>query len=1117
MRGYIYYYALLGFLGCSQKLENNEAVFEQVDASEIGIDFRNNLSYTEDFNVYLYKSFYNGAGVGIGDINNDGFEDIFFCGNQVDNKLYLNQGDFTFRDITDRVDIASSGVWSNGVSIIDINGDGRLDIYVCKGGKPEGENRHNELFINLGTDREGIPQFQESAKAYGLDDLGLSVHAAFFDMDRDNDLDVYLLNNSIYPSEIVIEPKLDLRNTRDPGGGNKLYRNDGNKFTDISEQAGIYGSAIGFGLGVCIGDVNRDGWQDIYVANDFFEKDYLYINNQDGTFTESINETITESSQGAMGVDIADINNDGFPDIYVTEMLPKGDKRSKTKVLFDSWDMYSFKRSMGYHQQFPRNTLQLNTGYYDARNRTLFSEISRLSGTEATDWSWGVVLVDLDNDTHKEIYVTNGIFKDLIDLDYLTFHANSREMKSTFREKGSIITDLIELMPSVPVSNHLYTQTEDMVYNEVSKKWGTYQPGFSNGVAYSDLDNDGDLDIIVNNINMSPFIYRNNTSQISDNRYLSIALKGMGRNVHAVGAQVTLFADDMKLFQELLPFRGSMSTVTNRLHFGLGSMDKIDSIEIIWPDGFVQYEYDVGVNQVLEIEKTKDSVLTLSRKKEPSRSQLLSEVSEELGFAWAHVENEFNDFGRDILLPQMITNEGPKIAIGNANEDGVQDIYFCGAKGQPGALYLSDVHGGFTSSSFDIFNSHQDSEDTDAHFVDIDHDGDEDLLIAHGGYEFSGSSFGLANWIYVNNGRGEFHEKDVKILGNDLSVTSCLSVADYDNDGDKDVFVGNRVKALSYGIEGKSLLLENDGNGNFKNVTDRIATDFVNLGMVTDAEWYDYDHDGRKDLFICGDWMQIKVFKNEVSGFTDYSDSLGFLRTNGFWNTISFADPDRDGDFDLIAGNMGTNTILRTGNNNPVTLHTSDFNLDGNLDHIISVPEGNQSYPIAPWREITQQLPYLKEKYPTHNSYKEKTISELFSADQMTHARRREVYETASMVFWNQNGYFSGERLPRICQLAPIYSIVSFDMDDDDTNELFFGGNQSRSKPQLGSYMASYGSVIRFNGHGFDSVPPEESGFFVRGEIRDMQKIVVQNEVYLLVARNNNSVKVFTKKEDADK
>jgi hypothetical protein len=1100
-------------ISCNEEtFQNKSIVFESLNPIRAGIDFRNDLTYTEDFNIYLYKSFYNGSGVGLGDFNNDGLLDIFFSGNQVDNKCYLNKEDFKFKDITDISGLASPNVWSTGVSLVDINGDGWLDIYVCKAGKPGGENRHNELFINQGPrEIDGIPTFIESAKEYGINDIGLSMHASFFDMDKDGDLDMYLLNNSIYPSEIVLDSRSGLRDKRDIDGGNKLYRNDGDIFIDISEQAGIYGSAIGFGLGVSIGDINRDSWPDIYISNDFFEKDYLYLNNRDGTFKEVLEEVMPEISQGAMGVDIADMNNDGYPEIFVTEMMPKNDARIKTKVLFDSWDKYKLKENRGYHRQFPRNTFQLNNGKSKNGTNVSFSEISRMSGVDATDWSWGVLMADFNNNGNKEIFVTNGIYKDLTDQDYLNFYSNSEEIRKSFREKGTVIKDLIDLMPSVPLVNPMYSHSENLQYQDVSKKWGIDQTGFSTGSAYGDLDNDGDLDLIVNNINMPPFLYKNNSSNNVKNHYINLSLISDTKNRYCIGSQVTLWAGKQKYFQELFPIRGSMSSVDNRLHFGLNEINHIDSLEIIWPNSDRLKLFNIKADQFLLINKSNYESTIVKNKNSPTEIGLsiLTDITAQFKAKYLHIENDFVDFDRDKLLYHMISNEGPKLALGDVNKDGIEDFYIGGAKGHSGKLFLGDLSGQFIPLNTSVFETDKEAEDLDAVYEDIDNDGDLDLLVASGGYEFSDASLHLANRIYVNDGYGNF-AKSSEVFPEKLGSTSCIALNDFDNDGDKDIFIGGRVVPLSYGIPASSYLLKNNGKGGFEDVTNLIAPKLQNLGMVTDAAWLDFDNDGDKDLFICGEWMPITVFRNDGESFSEVTEELGLMNTNGFWNSIEIADLDNDGDMDIVAGNIGLNTKLKASKEKPVSMYINDFDGNGKIDHIITTFEEDKAYPLATKDEITRQMPYLLKRYLKHHDFKEKTVEDIFTPDQLENSLKLNVFETASKFFINENGYFTSKDLPLRAQLSAIYGILIKDIDKDGFKDFIVGGNQFKAKPKIGVYAGSYGTLLRsLKGNEFEDVNLDESGLFVQGEIRDIKAMTFGNKEIILVARNDDSLKFY--------
>ncbi|MCR9226274.1 MAG: VCBS repeat-containing protein [Flavobacteriaceae bacterium] len=1105
----------LSFVSCERQKSNlKPSQFTYLEASDIGIDFANNLQYTEDFNVYIFRAFYNGAGVGLGDFNNDGLLDVYFSGNQVDNSFYLNQGDFNFKDVTKKAGVSSSGVWSTGVSVIDINNDGWLDILVCKSGVSHGKNRHNELFINNGTLKDGgIPTFTESAEAYGIADVGFSIHAVFFDYDKDGDLDFYLSNNSLEPTSMVVDATAGLRDIRDPKGGNKLYRNDGvpkslggtgTGFTDVSEQAGIYASAIGFGLGVSIGDINRDGWPDIFVANDFFEKDYLYINQADGTFKESLESTLEEISLGSMGVDIVDMNNDGYPEIFVTEMLPEDETRLKSKTVFDDWDSYRLKVKNGYHRQFPRNVFQLNNG---VSNKSVhFSEISRFSGVEATDWSWGAFMADFDNNGKNEIFVTNGMVKDLQDHDFADYYFNPQKLREIYKKEGAVIKKLIDSMPSEPIPNYMYKNRGGLQFSNVSEEWGLGQNGFSTGAAYGDMDNDGDLDLIVSNNNMPPFIYRNETK---GGHFLNLNLIGPENNKGGIGSQVTLKVSGKRYFKELYPMRGSMSSVDPRLHFGLKDDSSIDTLQVRWSNGSVTTLNNIKPDQFLTVEYNLDKT-NAEVQLEETRLSMVEGVDDRFGLDYVHQENDFVDFDYDKLLLHMNSSEGPKIAVGDVNNNGLPDVFVGASKGFTGGLYQMQASGKFLRTNTAIFEESQGSEDTDAVFVDVDNDGDQDLIVASGGYEFSANSFALADRLYKNDGKGNFSKPIPITPANKLVSTSCLALSDYDKDGDMDIFLGGRYRPLSYGLPESGYILENDGKGNFKSVLGIKVSDLTDIGMITDASWFDIDRDGDDDLVLVGDWMSIKVFINTHGTLQDATDTWGFTNEKGFWNVLHKSDVDKDGDYDLIVGNLGTNTMLRASRDNPVSMYVNDFDGNSKIDHIITVGKNGKSYPVAQKKDITGQLTYLRKRYLKSEDYALQTVQDIFKEEQIENSLRLDVLSTASAIFWNENGHFEKQELPYEAQLGPVYAIETEDLDGDGNNEIILGGNLFKAKPQIGIYSGLQGVVLKYLGDKkFESISATNSGFFVRGEIRDIKRIELDGKKSLLVSRNNDTIKLF--------
>ena len=1090
---------------------NSSKLFSLLSSSTTGIIFSNEVKYSEELNAYTFRNFYNGGGVGIGDINNDGLPDIFFCGNLKSNKLYLNKGNFKFEDITNKAGLNSEGVWSTGVSFADVNGDGLLDIYVCKSGDLKSKDRSNSLYINNGNNT-----FTDSAKEYGLNNMGLSTHAEFFDYDHDGDLDCYLLNNS-FRSVGNYDLIKDQRKIPDTLGGNKLYRNDNNHFTDVTAKAGIYSSKIGFGLGVTIADVNKDGWQDIYVSNDFFEKDYLYINNKNGTFTESLENCIRELSMNSMGADIADINNDGYPDIYVTDMLPEAEARVKTKTNFENWDKYQSDLKNGYYHQFVRNVLQLNQGpANNAGNKPgeiNFSEIGRLAGVQATDWSWGALITDLNNDGYKDIFVANAIFKDLTDQDYIQYTANPDEVRKILKEeKGGGIKKLIDLMPSNPLSNYAYSNNGDLTFTNKAKEWGLDAPGFSNGSAYADLDNDGDLDLVVNNVNMPAFVYRNQSiQQHPENKFLKVILEGEGKNRFGIGTQVTVHYNNTIAYQEEMPMRGFESTVDSRLNFGLGKTTKIDSVVIQWNDGRQQTIKDATPNQTITVKQSNAAAIKQAPTKTPGT--IFKESADNYGIDFVHKENEFVDFDRDKLIFHMLSTEGPRMTKGDVNGDGLEDFYICGAKDQPGALYIQTAAGRFKRSNEKLLEQDKGSEDTDCLFFDADGDGDQDLFVCSGGNEFSANSTQLISRLYINDGKGNFIKSPQLLPSATIfESASCVTAADYDGDGDQDLFVGVRLKPFMYGYPCKGYVLQNNGKGIFTDVTEQVAPALKEAGMITDAKWFDYDKDGRPDLVVTGEYMPVRIFHNENGKqLKEVTAAAGLQNSNGWWNRLVIADINGDGYADIVAGNHGLNSRFKCSENKPVSMYVSDFDENGSVEQVITCYNGDKAYPMALRHDLVAELPYLKKKYLKYESYKEQTIDDIFTKDQLAKAIKLDAKEMhSSVIINNKNGTFTLKPLPAEAQFSTVSGLAVNDYDGDGKADILLGGNFYQSKPEVGIYDASYGLLLKGDGKGnFIAVHANRSGFFLKGAIRDMITIKSKKKTLVIVARNNDEPKIF--------
>lgn len=1067
-------------------------LFRLLSEKETGIEFRNDLTYTEKVNPYTFRNFYNGAGVALGDVNNDGLSDIFFAGNQTSNKLYLNEGNLKFKDVTDQAGLNSTGYWSTGVSMADINGDGLLDIYVCKSGPRGGEKRHNELFINLGNGK-----FIEKAKDFGLAEEGLSQHAVFFDYDKDGDLDMYLLSNS-GRSVGLFDLREGQREIRDPDGGNKLFRNDGEKFVDVSEVAGIYGSAIGYGLGVTVSDLNSDNWPDLYVSNDFFERDYLYLNNQNGTFSEVLPEIIPEISMGSMGADIADLDNDALPDIFVTEMLPNDLSRVKTKTPFEDWDKHQASAKAGYHHQFTRNTLQRHLGFRPGTSIPVFSEVGRLAGVEATDWSWGALIFDADNDGLKDIFVANGIVKDLTDFDFVDFYANNQEQVAAFRKDSILITKMIDAFPSVPQQNFLFKNKSEWQFENQAHTLGLDQLTFSTGSAYGDLDNDGDLDLVVNNLNERAFVYQNTTSESQKGNFLVLDL---GK---AFGAKAIAFAGNQTFFQEFQPVKGYMSSVDSKIHFGLGSIGQLDSLQIHWASGQVTTLAGVKVNQLLKLSPGPEAIaFTPSSKKD----SLMLDQSDYL-LPFQHKESDFIDFDRDRLRFWMVSNEGPKAAKADVNSDGLEDLLIPGAKGQASSLLLQSASGKFTEVQQSLFAIDSLAEDVVAHFFDANGDGHPDLIVGSGGIEFLDYSGIYADRLYLNDGRGKF-QKSIQVFA--PTPTSFILSSDIDGDGDADLIVGSRSVPFGYGIPSSLQIWQNDGKGTFIDVTQEVNPSFLQLGMLTAGAVADLDGDGKSELIVAGEWMAIRIFSFAGGKLLEKTADFGFADTRGLWNCLLVVDVNGDGKPDILAGNQGLNSRLRTSPDSQLRMVINDFDQNGALDHVLSKYENQKTIPLVLKPALLRQIPSLKKQLLTYESYQNKHLEDLFPQAVWANSLTLQADKLETSLWINEgNCVFKSQALPIEVQSAPVYSISSIP-GKSGLPYLIFGGNQSRIKPELGSQLGSYGWVLNpISTNHWEVLKPQESGFFVQREIRSMLPIQIENKPNLVVFRNNEKPIVFT-------
>ena len=1082
----IYSLLLFSFLVSCNETVNKEPQFELLTAKTTGINFSNDLVSTDVFNVYKYRNFYNGGGVAIGDINNDGLQDIYLTSNLNENKLYLNKGNFTFTDITITANVGGSKAWSTGVSMVDINADGFLDIYVCNSGDVEGDNKQNELFIN---NTDGT--FTEKAVEYGLADLGYSTHASFFDYDKDGDLDVYLLNNS-YQAIGSFNLTKNERPKRDILGGDKLFQNQGNYFVDVSEKAGIYGSIIGFGLGITVSDVNNDGWEDMYISNDFFERDYLYINQKNGTFKEQLTASLNSISGASMGADAADINNDGYNDIFVTEMLPKEYARLKTVTTFEDWNKYQYNVKNDYYHQFTRNMLQINN------QDTSFSEVGRFSGVEASDWSWGALLFDMNNDGLKDLFIANGIYKDLTNQDYLRYVSNEEVLQSLVIDKKVDFKKLIDIIPSNKVKNHAYINKGNLTFNRENN--GLNTAGFSNGAAYGDLDNDGDLDLIVNNVNMPLFVYKNNLDKTAT-KYLKVILKGDGLNTNAIGSKITLTSKTATYSLEQQPARGFQSSMDNRPNFGFKELDSLN-LTINWPSGKITKLQNIAANKTLTLYE-KDA--QQAKVKEPVVTpEIFSKNNNTIKFT--HKENNYIDFNVDRLLPFMRSAEGPKMAVADVNNDGAKDLFIGGSKNNTASLFIQK-NNTFTKKKTPVFNSQKAAEDAESIFFDADNDGDLDLYVCSGGVETSKYSANYLDKFYLNDGAGSFTLSNQKLpTATQYHSSSSVVVADTDNDNDLDIFVGERTIPNSYGMPGSGFLLINDGAGNFTEQSTNLAPEFKDLGMITDAIFIDITKNGYKDLVVIGDFMGVAIFEN-VQGTFKKTENKNISNLKGWWNTIEKSDLDNDGDFDLILGNHGLNSRFKASTKNPIKLYVNDFDKNGFLDPILSFIDKNEKeYPYALRHNLVDQLKYLSKKFPDYESFKTATIQDIFTPEQLQESSILEANTLSSVILFNEGAFnFTVQKLPLEVQLSPVYAIIASDFDNDGDQDLLLGGNLNGVKPEFGRYDASFGNYLENTGNRIFKFHQSGKGLKVNGQIRDLK--VLKNKVF--ITKNNDSLEVY--------
>lgn len=1063
-----------------------EMTFKAVPDSISGVRFKNVLKEDNRINYFTYQYMYMGGGVSIGDINNDGLPDIFFTGNRVKNKLYLNKGDMQFEDITETAGLIGDIRWYTGVSMADVNNDGLLDIYACVSG-PFTETK-NQLYIN-----NGDLTFTESAEEYGINVSSPSVQASFFDYDNDGDLDMYLANYPPTPFRVPNSYYAEkLKNPAD-NETDQFFRNEGNKgFVEVTNEVGIRN--FGLSLSASVSDYNNDGWQDVYVSNDFNSPDFLYINQGDGTFKDEIKSYTQHTSNFGMGSDAADINNDGFVDFMQLDMMAENNKKQKTNMASMNPAKFNEAVDLGLHYQYMRNCLQLNNG------NGSFSDIAELAGVSSTDWSWGVLLMDMDNDGWKDIFISNGMRRNVNDKDFNI--AMQKKKQAGLIDKNRPF-DLVSQMDEVPVHNFTYRNNKDLTFEKKIKEWGIDFKGFTNGIAYGDLDADGDLDLVLNNLDDMSAIFENNASSRPDGNFLSIKLKGEKDNHFGLGAKVYVETNGKQQLQEMMLTRGFQSSVEPILHFGLGTEKMVDELRIEWPDGTVQTMNGVKAGQQLVINQKGEKV-----QKQEFLTQYFQEKAAVLNIDYKHTENEYDDFKKEVLLPHKMSQFGPSVAVADINGDGREDFYVGGSAGKKGALYLQNVDGKFTKKASRAIDADKACEDIDALFFDLENDGDMDLYIVSGGNEFEKDAKELQDRLYVNDGKGNFKKSDG--LPEMISSGACVAANDYDGDGDNDLFVGGRLVPAKYPFPARSYLLENNG-GKFTDVTSTVAPDLLFPGMVTSAIWTDFNQDGKSDLMLTGEWMPIRFMEQKNNQFVDQTSSYGFENTTGWWFSLEKADMDGDGDDDYVVGNLGANYKYKATEKEPFHVYANDFDNNGKMDIVLGYYNQGKAYPVRGLQCSSEQCPTIKNKFKSYDAFGSATLDMVYGADNLNASLHYEANIFESCYIENKgNGNFKLSPLPKMAQLSSVNSLLLHDFDGDGNKDILLAGNIHGSEVETPRNDAGTGLWLKGDGNGqFTPVTSRESGFYAPHVVNNMKLLKKDNELIVLVGNNDEKMQSF--------
>ncbi|QLE00831.1 VCBS repeat-containing protein [Galbibacter sp. BG1] len=1087
--------AALTLTSCTQE----EKLFTLLNPSKTSIDFTNGLTNSTDLNILNYLYYYNGAGVAAGDFNNDGWTDLYFTGNQVADKLYLNQKNLSFININKAAGIDNDSGWTTGVTTVDINNDGKLDLYICKVGALS-PNSHNLLYVNQGNNENGVPVFKEESKKYGLNISTYATQSAFLDYDLDGDLDMYLLNHSVHPNSNYGHGKK--RNLIDSLAGDRFHENENGYFKDVSKEVGVHQGSIGYGLGIAISDINNDGYPDIYIGNDFFENDYLYINQKNGTFLD-INETdetiLGHTTHYSMGNDIADINNDGNFDILSVDMLPENLKSYKTSGTEYNYQTYSSYLKNGYHPQFMQNTLHFNAG------NNMFLESAYTSGIASTEWSWAPLIADYDNDGNKDIYITNGILGATNDMDFINFIANENIQKRLGKGMKEKDMTFINEIPKKHVPNYFFKNQGDETFKDATNTWFEEIPSYSNGAVYTDLDNDGDLELVVNNVNERAFILKNNTRELEQpSNYIQISFKGSEANRFGIGAKVKVYLDSLILSTENNVSRGFMSSISPELHFGLGKREHINYIEITWPDGKIEEIKSPAINQKLVVDYA--NAITYAPKKNLEETWFLKNIDSL--FSFKHKDFTSVEFNRDPLIPFANTNQGPAVTVGDINKDGLEDVFIGGGKMQASALFIQTKTGTFKNVQKELFKKDAKSEDVDNLFFDADKDGDLDLIVVSGGNEFKTGN-PLKPRLYINE-NGSF-KKDTLQFQNVFINASSVTAIDIDNDNDLDLCITSNSASRSFGKTAPQFIFENNGSGTFSNITAQYAPTFQKIGNVEAIKWIDLNNDTFLDAIVVGKWMPISIFLNDGNQLRLYKGNLN--ATSGWWNCVEAGDFDKDGDIDIIAGNWGLNTRLNASEEKPITLYQNDFDDNGNIEPIVTYYYRGEETTLSSKDELVKQLPMLNKKFLSYEDFANASFEELLPAEKIKNAETKKVYELASVYFENQgNNTFKKHLLPINAQKTDIFNMKVDDFNGDSYDDVLLVGNNHEISTQLGRLDASHGILLLNDRKGFFKTLSNQY-FNIPGAARDTDKISINDTVYYITTINNNYPVFLEKKK----